>query len=733
MTLTAVVGLLIFFIFSAYNNHKDIVVQQQKENLSTIAQTAARNLEYFIKEKAEMINTNFNRFSYLKNPSDKTINNILLNEVDKFYMEQKKNMDSVYLVNNEGKIVYKQGIDDSKFITSYLKDEMSLFINEALQKDQASIGPVFMGNGKYFVLSIVKPIFIEGNLKSFVICTVNLDRVYEEFIAPIKVGEKGYILIKDRSNHILMYKDKEQIGMEVLADRKKMYPDLYYKDLENLIKRQMSGETGTEIYYSYWWTEKDITKVQKISAFTPVNIGDDFWVLSVQMDYEEVETPVKNNLDIILFLSFIILIILCLAVFFIMQLTKNTQSLKIETRYLKELNNTYIELQKSELKAKHFEKLQIIGTMAGGISHEFNNLLTPILGYCEIIQKEIPKGSQIGEDINEIYKIARKAADIVKQILIYGRRDTEIHKFEPLNIGLFVKESLKTVKKILPSSISVIEKIDLECGYINANSTMINQIIINISTNAYHAMKKVPGTLTIEVEKVNGKNVPQLECGNSDIYVLIKITDTGCGMDEETIVKVFEPFFTTKGVSEGTGLGLWVVHNIVLEHKGEIIVQSEKGKGSTFSIYLPWFAQNIKEQHEVQSQMKRKENIKLLLVDDDEDILKVLKKGLSQIGYKVYDESNPQSAIARFEKNPNMYDVVITDYAMPKISGAELSRIIKKVREDVKVILVTGFTEKNVDELKENYLIDDFLLKPISCEDLDIKIQLLFRNVDLNI
>jgi two-component system cell cycle sensor histidine kinase/response regulator CckA len=728
--ITVVIGLMIIFIISSYKRHKDIIVQQQKAHLLTIAQTLARNLECFVGEKIKITELYFEECSDFSMDRNNGAVDTFSKAIDKFYAVQNNYIDSVYLFNNEGQIVYCKGIDDSNFIPPEIKDTKSPFVQSLVKQKGVTVGPMFMGNGHYFLLSLVKPIFSYGKLQGFILCSINLERIYTNFISPVKIGERGYIIVKDHSRRIIMYRAKEQVGIDVIKGRKKKYPDLYYKDLENLIDRQMTGETGTAVYYSYWWTEKTISKVQKINAFSPIKVGKELWVLSVEMDYQEVETPVRNNLNNILMLSFIILVILSGSIFVMMRLAKDSQALKIETKYLKELNKSYEDLQKSEQKARHYQKLQIIGTLASGIAHEFNNLLTPILGYCEIILKNVPQDSELGEDIGEIHKIAIKAAELVKQILVYGRLDTGMHVFKPLHFSSFVEESLNMVKKVLPSSINFVEKINPDCGYIYANATMVNQILLNLCTNAYQAMKNTNGTLTIEVEKVKSEALNKsLTNLDSEMYVVLKVTDTGIGMDEATQTRIFDPFFTTKEVGEGTGLGLWVVQSIVAEHKGEITVESEQGQGTTFTIYFLWMTDNIQEESFDIDVLKPRNHLRILLVDDEADIIKVFKKGLGQMGYTVYDEMNPLSAISRFKADPDKYDVVITDYTMPKINGLELAGIIRKVRKDIKIILITGFMEQNVKELMENRSVDGFLSKPISCDDLDLKIQTLFQDI----
>jgi two-component system cell cycle sensor histidine kinase/response regulator CckA len=730
-TLSAIILSMMVFIYSSYNEHKNIIIQQQKEQLSIVAQAISRNLELCIEDKTRFINVYFEEIADLTGDFATNFTNDFFEAIDKFYAAQNYYIDSVYYMNREGRVIYRKGIADDHFLSAEIRGIKGAFLNKITVRKQAVTGSLFMGSGKYFLQSIIKPIFKKDKLQGYILCTVNLEKIYNYFIAPIEVGKKGYIMVKDRQERIIMYQDKKQIGIDVIKGRKEKYPGLYYKDLENLVKRQMTGIPGTAVYYSYWWTDRNIRKVQKINAFAPIKIGEDFWVISVQRDFKEVETPVKNNLNNILLLSFIILVILCGSVFVIMRLVKNTQTLEIETKYLKELNKSFEELRKSEEKARHYQKLQTIGTLTGGIAHEFNNLLTPILGYCEIMLKNIPKDSDTREDILAIHKIAKKGAELVKQILVYGRLDTGMYVFKPLQIGPFVQEALSMVKKVIPRSIQFVEKINPDCGYINANAAMLNQVLVNLCINAYQAMKHSNGTLTIEVAKIRREEIGKAVVfgSASEAYIMLRVTDTGCGMDEQTKRRIFDPFFTTKDVGEGTGLGLWLVQSIVAEHKGEIAVQSEEGKGSVFSIYFPWMTDEIQEEQFDIVNYTRRDNLRILLLDDETDIVKVFKKGLAQMGYTIHGETDPYGAIARFKANSDKYDVIITDYTMPKINGLEVAGIIKNIRDSVKIILMTGYMEKNVQEFAENRYIDGFLSKPVSCDELDMKIQTLFQDI----
>lgn len=478
-------------------------------------------------------------------------------------------------------------------------------------------------------------------------------------------------------------------------------------------------------YYSYWWTDKDPKRTKKLNAFSRANIGDSFWIVAVTMDYDELEEPIAQN-QIRTFQIFgLIVLIFSVAVFIIMRVLRNKKALEVETKYLRELNAATEELRNKDLQLQHAQKLQVIGTLTGGIAHEFNNLLSPIQGYTEIIMNQVDPKEEIYDYLNEISEASGKAKDIIEQILVFSRLDNGKSKFIPFNIEEQVEKTLKLLKCTLPLNVELIYKKE-DTGVILANKVQIHQVLFNLCKNAYHAMKDTGGVLKVTLDTVPMEEIkqqaPQGFTADVKHFVRISVSDTGYGMSKETVSKIFDPFFTTKLIGEGTGLGLFIVQGIVQNHQGFILVVSEIGKGSTFTVYFPKLSTRLEDSKEYAEKIPG--DLKtVLLVDDLEKVLKVTKKGLEPFGFKVYAESNSVEALKVFEQNPDRFDIVVTDQAMPYIRGLELAERMKVLNPTIKILLVTGVVEEEVLEFKEKSIIDDYMYKPVTGSEMARKIR----------
>lgn len=366
-----------------------------------------------------------------------------------------------------------------------------------------------------------------------------------------------------------------------------------------------------------------------------------------------------------------------------------------------------------EIQLQQAQKMESIGTLAAGIAHDFNNILSPIYGYVELAQLKLKDQPDILDYLGEVHNAANRAKDLVKQILTFSRQDTE--KFSPVEVQVIIKEALKLLRATIPSTIEIKQDIHPECGYVQANPTQIHQVLMNLCTNAYHAMRETGGILGVTLKPVNisandfVRNI-NLRPGS---YLLLEVSDTGIGMDQETIARIFEPYFTTKGIGEGTGMGLSVVHGIVKSHGGNITVYSEPGKGSTFHVYLPVLeGVGTQEERYVEGPMPSGKE-RILLVDDEKSVAKVEKEMLESLGYLVTTFTSPQEAFKHFREEPDSYDLIITDMTMPKLTGDKLATEMMAIRPDIPVILCTGFSEliNREDALKIG--IKRFVTKPI--------------------
>ena len=371
-----------------------------------------------------------------------------------------------------------------------------------------------------------------------------------------------------------------------------------------------------------------------------------------------------------------------------------------------------------EEQLRQAQKMEAIGTLAGGIAHDFNNILAPILGYSELVLTKLSPDDPLAADLQQISKAAGRAKDLVQQILAFSRQAPQERK--PFQPHLVVKEALKLLRASLPSTIEIREEISPECGAILADPTQLHQIIMNLCTNAYHAMRECGGVLGVRLTKItieDGNRPPSTELAPGN-YVVLEVSDTGYGMEQKTLAHIFDPYFTTKAKGEGTGLGLSVVHGIVKSYQGHITVDSEPGKGTRFYVYLPRMAEEHSLTEAVCSKPIPTGTERLLLVDDENVITTMLKAILANLGYQITIANNSQEALDLITHTPSAFDLLITDMTMPHLTGVELAAKALVIRSDLPVILCTGFSDLINKEQAHALGIRAYLMKPISIHQL---------------
>ncbi|MCB9481786.1 MAG: PAS domain S-box protein [Desulfobacteraceae bacterium] len=369
--------------------------------------------------------------------------------------------------------------------------------------------------------------------------------------------------------------------------------------------------------------------------------------------------------------------------------------------------------KKLEFQLIHAQKMESIGTLAGGIAHDFNNILSSVIGYAELAMDDARPGTNLHENLLEVLGAGMRARDLTKQILSISRNDETIKK--PLQINPLVKEAVKMLRSAIPSSIEIHENVCSEPLVVFAEATRFHQVIVNLITNAMHAMNEMEGIIDVRLEPVSfdessAVTYPDITPGK---YAWLSVSDNGCGIESSHLDKIFEPYFTTKIKGEGTGLGLSIVHRIVKEHNGHISVYSETDKGTVFNIYLPLARKKSVNEPVIKTEEplpRGKEHI--LLVDDEPTIVKMQKHQLENLGYEVTAETSSRIALETFRSNPDKFSAVITDMTMPNMTGDKFASALKEIRKDIPVILCTGFSEK-INGNTETLNIDSFLMKPV--------------------
>ncbi|OGV51328.1 MAG: hypothetical protein A2017_20135 [Lentisphaerae bacterium GWF2_44_16] len=384
------------------------------------------------------------------------------------------------------------------------------------------------------------------------------------------------------------------------------------------------------------------------------------------------------------------------------------------------------EKSKLERQLTQSQKMEAIGTLAGGIAHDFNNILMALTANAEMaLECTVEDAEKLY--VERIIKGANRAKDLVRQILTFSRQSEAKH--QPLQVHYVIKEALKLIRATMPSSIEIHQDIDTAAGMVIADPGEIHQIIMNLCSNASHAMKNQNGVLSVSVKNTTIDSYSSMKFKNvkAGEYVELAVSDTGHGIEKNIIDRVFDPFFTTKKVGEGTGLGLSVVHGIIRGLKGEIIVESTPGKGASFKIYIPRLDQVFVNEEIKNPRLPSGNGERLLFVDDEEALVEVVKDMLVSLNYKVTATVNGNDALKIFSADPEKFALAIIDQTMPGINGSKLFIEIKNIRNDIPVILCTGYSDSINSELALKMGIEMFLIKPVSRKDMASAINKLIK------
>ncbi len=381
------------------------------------------------------------------------------------------------------------------------------------------------------------------------------------------------------------------------------------------------------------------------------------------------------------------------------------------------------ERTRLEAQLRQVQKMQAIGTLAGGIAHDFNNILAAIMGYSELALYDVPHGSRIQRHLEEVLTAGKRARDLVQQILAFSRQRPP--ERQPVRLHLLISDVLRMLRASLPSTIAIHPRLASTAGTVLADPTQLQQVLMNLGTNAEHAMRDTGGVLAVHLDTVEvtadfaAAHAPL----TPGLYACIMIRDTGHGMAPEVMERIFEPFFTTKAVGEGTGMGLAVVDGIIASHGGAITVASTPGQGTTFAIYLPRIDVDTPCLELPEDPPIPQGHGHILFVDDEPTLADMTAEMLSCLGYNATVYTSSVEALKTFQAAPWQFDVVITDQTMPEMTGERLAQELRCIRPDIPIILCTGFSHAMTASKVQALSVDAFLLKPLGLRELGVALQ----------
>ncbi|MFU0831842.1 MAG: Stage 0 sporulation A-like protein [Oscillospiraceae bacterium] len=707
---------LIWGIYSIYNIYITTLIRQQQQQLLDISRSVSTSLNLAISEQLSDIailtgTPGFAEETYNYYSTGQTVG--LKRFLLAYMTNQQHELSKIYLFDRNCKEIFEY----RQYPYSNQTDNFSIDFDALVKRGISGIGTVFAIAPHHYEMALVNSIYINDCYMGAVIGIVDLQTLYEQYVSPAERLGQGYLVVQDDNGKILMHPQVQRIGQT---------PEELGEDRNNSFSQLMSMEQEYEVGTATYWMDEDNLGIagEKIAAFSHMNVGDTSWSVMAVLPSEDAMEPAKQNLG--RFAALVLALFLLFALFILQtyRMEKKHQRLKIRADYLKNLNHTLQELQESREQVRHYQKMQSIGSLAGGVAHEFNNLLTPILGYSELILNAINKESELYDDVYQIYGAGMRAKEIVKQLLPFYRREKGGNAYSLVSLDGVLSDAIKTISVVLPKNVQLQTNLHKTTANIFGNATQLNQVLLNLCTNAIQSMEPDGGILTVENRLISADQLPESACPLNQCgkYAEIQVRDTGCGISPEILSKIFEPFFTTKKHGQGTGMGLSVVRDILVDHGGSISVESNVGKGSLFTVYLP-VAQQIEQLPmkaitPIQSKAEDKDTFQFLVLESDKKILNLLKKQLSRGGWNAEFYKTPEQALKRFRENPDLFDLAIVEYQLQNCRGIKFAEQLKMLRCSMPVILITGLPDDAVFQMQEKKILDEILIKPFTYTDL---------------
>ena len=712
--LAGLLSALLFAVYNTYDAYTQMMIAQQQQHLLITARAVSQNLSLYLSEQLRNVEiltqtpgflTQFH--TYYETGDQKGLKEYVLS----YMLSQNQGVSRLYLLDQDGDEVFRY--NQYPFLESF--DESVLHLDQLAEGRQTGLGSAFRISPQHYGLTMVNSITDGSDYLGAVVSVLDMDALYQQYMAPLQ-GTVD-IIVKNERGTVIMHPESEMLTFNYFRDIQGLDTLPEYESLWDMLQLQYQQEEGVAIYRAC--SGGILPEREEISAFSRMNLSGTSWYISAVMPYSQVVRMVNENLNRFAFLVTVIFVLSASSILIIYGLQKNRQKLQIETRYLRDMNRTLEELHESREQVRHYQKLQTIGALAGGIVHEFNNLLTPIMGYSEFLKQQLGPENEYYEDIDEIYKAGGRAKEIVDQILPFSRRETDSTQYNVVNLNAVIWDALKMVRMLLPSSVRLVVKPYSGPINIYGSATQIHQVLLNLCTNAYQAMEATGGTLTVATRRVFQDQLPeQYHPVAEGEFVRLEVSDTGCGIPPEMLSRIFDPFFTTKEAGDGTGLGLSVVQNILISHGGFIEAESAVGRGSRFLVYLPVTSQLPAAAAQEESGGGRTGMGSVLLVDDEVRVVRYFKRRLVHQGYQVDAFTDPEEALNAFRLNPGQWDLLIVDEAMPKLRGTALLQHMKQQNHSLRVILVTGLVGDSAIRLHAERQIDEILTKPVEFEAL---------------
>ncbi len=674
---------MVFTGFRFYHHYRDQVIATEESQLLTIAGIIGNNLNTYLEEKLEEIDL---FYAEEASPAAENPSEILENKTAYFLTENQDLYNWIRVTEANGRCLrYTPGEETAQEDAEAPANSTNI---EDPYPTARITGKEISDQTGWYELYIQKDVSL-GNDSCTLTFAMNLETLYQKIVAPVKVGRDGYSSVKDQNMYIIMHHAKDQIGLEALDDRSRKYPDLDLSSMNTWIQKQETDASGTGVVDTYVWDDPNLAKVQRVVAFQSIYIQGERWIINSTIPVRELSGPLDSMMRMLTSTASLYVLLLIIITITLLKNRFLAETQQKEIAHLKALNQGMEMLAKKNNEIRHYQRIQSLGMMASHIAHEFNNYLTPVLIYAELLENDPNISSENQEMIHEITASVDKASNLSRELLAFSRQDTGV-RLELLNFTEEVENAVSLVQQLAPSAITVKAVLPKVPCYILGRKRMAEHILLNLSKNAFQAMEKTEQKeLCIQMEVLN------------EDTLRLQVSDTGCGISDDALQKIFEPFYTTKGSRQGTGLGLSVVQNIISSVGGSIRVESTLQQGSRFILDIP---QSRSET--AGDGRKRLHQVKKIAIVSGRIRKTAFPKTRKTLAFFVH----PAALIDQFRKNPSAYDLVIAEYTLPTMNGIDLCEVVRRINPETRLILISEQNGADFEWYLNNGMIDRFML-----------------------
>ncbi|MBN2286244.1 MAG: HAMP domain-containing histidine kinase [Tissierellales bacterium] len=711
-----------FMLMDSFAKSGEVTSENEKESLLNQLYYVSESINYYfydLKNDLELLS-----YTIYQNEEN------TLESIKNFSFKQQFAVKSVTLIDNFQEIIFEKydASNDFPNINIYqeiIEDGKRIMKNRITPAEVATKIDIYLINEHEYVISFgVKSVPKEG-VQSLIIITVALNDIYDNVMSPGRIPVEFHPILKDKYGNILIHNNTAFIGRNSLSENIDNNIELEGSEFKEVVKDQLTGKTDARLYTSVYKIEDKLMTKKMVSAFMPLYFLDDYWIISMTLDYDKVYNEISSVNNRLILFAMLITFTFALLMSIIHYLYRNKLTLENEASQLRKFNLALEELHNREALLTKNTKYRTMGYMTMGIVHELNNLLTPVIGLTEMLKDEISdkeQGMISLEDVNVINESAVHSYELLQQVLLIGRQNKSYLTFKGFDIKEVLEKSMNVVEVSFGKKVNIVKEFEENPLFVYGNKSQLVQVFINIAINGIHAMDGA-GILKVVLQCNEGvKKYPETRMKNTR-YIEVIIQDNGCGIDEKDIHNIFLPFYTTKEDGNGTGLGLSVASDIIKNHKGEIHIDSKIGQGTSVHIYLPLL--NLEENPDNLDYDKKnisQNSPKVCLVNLKKELSEYLESAL--IEYDVFFYLNQSTYSAMLSSGRIKPDILVISDAEEDVDGVQLAKLAKRKYPNIKILYLS---ESKIEELniKTQKIIDEYYQGPMDFMSITEKIKTL--------